>query len=151
MKTEQQSQLDRALASIRAAEAGPTDDDLAAAPVLELWRPLANIHAAVVLWGQVTGHPRIGASTITTSRLIALDRQAGWARTYSRWYRLGEPFSEFEANVARDLKISEARKGVVSFELAGFVAVDDDNLVDRLLAAFIAHVQNAAIENRVKH
>ncbi|MDD9739187.1 ATP-dependent Lon protease [Marinovum sp. SP66] len=151
MSHEERDLLESALIAIRAVKTGPTPEDLENAPILDLWRPLANAHGAVVLWGQVTGHPRITASRIITSRLFALDRQAGWARTYSRWYRLGEPFSEFEANVARDLKISEVKRGVISFEVAGFVPVDDPDLLDRLMAAFIARVHTAEAERHRRH
>ncbi|WP_308445297.1 MULTISPECIES: DUF6634 family protein [Methylobacterium] len=43
-----------------------------------------------VLVGRVEGHPCLpGRRTIATSRLLALDPVLGWARTSSRWYRLG--------------------------------------------------------------
>lgn len=81
--------LDRLAAAIAAAEARPTADDLAAAPVIDLWRPLVSPTGVVVLCGFVAGHPRLGNALTRTSPLVALDVSAGHARTVSRWYRLG--------------------------------------------------------------
>jgi hypothetical protein len=66
----------------------PTDADLAGAPVIDLWRPA--IRQCSTLIGLVTGHPLIGNGRPTlTSHLFAIDAEAGWARTWSRYYRLG--------------------------------------------------------------
>ncbi|NVO23320.1 DUF6634 family protein [Donghicola mangrovi] len=43
------------------------------------------------LRGWVEGHPRLGTSLIQTSLLIHISKDRKWARTLSRWYRLGEP------------------------------------------------------------
>lgn len=45
-----------------------------------------------VLVGVVTGHPRLrhGARCIT-SPLVRIEPDKGWARTFSRYYRLGRP------------------------------------------------------------
>lgn len=94
------SQYDRVLDAIAAAEAGPFKIDLLNAPVLDVWRPLISAHGHVVLWGKVSGHPHLGDDDITTSRLIAIRPDAGWARTASRWYRLGRPFTKLEADLA---------------------------------------------------
>lgn len=76
------------LERLRAGD-GPTQAELAAAPLLETWglQPSAQ---HVVLCGYVTDHPRlVDGDWITTSPVVwmAADRQA--ARTVSRWYRLG--------------------------------------------------------------
>lgn len=81
--------LDQLAASTAAAEAGP--DDLAAAPVIDLWQPLVSRSGAIVLCGFVAGHPRLGDALTRTSQLIALDAGAGHARTASRWYRPASP------------------------------------------------------------
>ncbi len=39
------------------------------------------------------GHPILPDTDIITSQLFGLDATAGWARTLSRWYRLGQPIS----------------------------------------------------------
>lgn len=146
MNPEQHRRLAQLLTVISLAEAWPTSDDLAGAPLLDLWRPMANLQGSVVLWGEVSGHPRLGATTITTSRLIALDPEAGWARTLSRWYRLGQPFSAFEADLAGSMGIQEANRAILSFELAGFLPVDDPDLLARLLQAFITRVRRMEAE-----
>lgn len=45
---------------------------------------------AFALQGFSYGHPRFDdGRAIFTSQLIYADIDSGWARTYSRWYRLG--------------------------------------------------------------
>ena len=69
---------------------GPSADDLARAPVLDWWRPATRTAPALI--GLVAGHPRLRAGATTmTSDLFAIDADAGWARTWSRVYRLGRP------------------------------------------------------------
>lgn len=138
--------LARTLTAIAAAEAGPPPEDLAAAPTLDLWRPLATLDLTPVLWGHVRSHPRLAPGPAVTSRLIALNRPDGWARTLSRWYRLAESFSEFEVAPARKAGVSGKRMRVLSFELGGYLPVDDPAVLDRLLAAYIARVRAFAPE-----
>lgn len=66
----------------------PTDRDLGDAPRLEDWRAVTKrVH---VLTGRVSGHPTIpDGRRIATSEIYASDE--GWARTLSRFYRLGRP------------------------------------------------------------
>lgn len=80
--------LDRALVSITAAEAGPSALELDSAPELDLWRPQITVIGQLVLEGDVRGHPTLGDKAIITSPVIALDPDAHWAKTVSRWYRL---------------------------------------------------------------
>jgi hypothetical protein len=75
------------------AERGPAPEDLAGAPVLTQWSPALARRSDLVLAGHVTGHPRLTGPWICTSPLVALDARAGWARSWSRWYRLGEPMA----------------------------------------------------------
>ena len=67
----------------------PTDTQLAEAPVIERWRVTSR--PAYCLIGEVTGHPLMtGAGRrIVTSDVVLIDGERGWARTKSRWYRLG--------------------------------------------------------------
>lgn len=60
--------------------------DLRDAPLLTNWT--ASHRLRPCLAGTVIGHPRLGDRTISTSELFAIDRKAGWARTFSRFYRL---------------------------------------------------------------
>jgi len=76
------------------AERGPTPEDLAQAPVLSPWAPALGRSGEFVLTGHVAGHPCLGEAWIRTSVLAGLDPQGRWARSWSRWYRLGEPMGE---------------------------------------------------------
>jgi hypothetical protein len=40
------------------------------------------------------GHPLLGDRDVVTSEVYAIDRQAGWVRTLSRFYALGAPASD---------------------------------------------------------
>lgn len=74
---------------IEAIEEGiaPSQQDLLSAPVLTGWSKVA--HQVPVIAGFVAGHPSI-KNLIMTSQVYASDGQT-WARTLSRWYRLGRP------------------------------------------------------------
>ena len=68
----------------------PTEAEMATAPWISGWR--VDFRVDVALVGVANKHPVLGEGRlITTSWLVALDRNAGWARTESRVYRLGEP------------------------------------------------------------
>jgi hypothetical protein len=70
--------------------AKPDPEDLADAPRLEEWRTATR--EVRILAGRVYGHPSIpDGRRITTSDLYAIDRTRTWARTMSRYYRLGSP------------------------------------------------------------
>jgi hypothetical protein len=73
-----------------AAGEAPTATDLAQAPLLVDWR-LMLTWAGVGLVGFAAGHPVLGSKTIATSPVWALDPALRWARTLSRFYRLGVP------------------------------------------------------------
>jgi hypothetical protein len=76
------------LAAVIERGAPPPAADLAQAPIIDLWRPAVCTQTGLL--GVVAGHPRIidGRSALTTS-IFAIDVDAGWARTWSRFYRLG--------------------------------------------------------------
>ena len=59
------------------------------APILEEWRLAVRTVPCFV--GLSTGHPKLPGARreIITSQIIAFSPQLGWARTLSRWYRLG--------------------------------------------------------------
>lgn len=95
MSVEEAVTLEAALAAFDAITTGvaPTARDLAAAPFLTGWRHCLVPSVERVLIGTAEEHPRLpGRRNIVTSRLLALDGEAGWARTVSRFYRLGRPF-----------------------------------------------------------
>jgi len=72
---------------------GPTEADLADAPFLEGWS--RERRPAFCLVGRAFGHPRLtgAGQPVMTSDLWVLNEEQGWARTISRWYRLGRPLS----------------------------------------------------------
>jgi Family of unknown function (DUF6634) len=61
------------------------------APVLDRWVLGQTIVPCLV--GLSTGHPRLAGENrlIVTSDLWLLSEDRSWARTLSRWYRLGRP------------------------------------------------------------
>lgn len=86
--------LEAALAAFDRLTAGGAPDpyELAAAPILSGWRRSLMPTVEPILVGTITGHPHLsGRRNVATSRLLALDPVDGWARTLSRWYRLGAP------------------------------------------------------------
>jgi hypothetical protein len=92
MSVDEAVTLEAALAAFDAVTVGaaPTARDLAAAPRLVDWRHCLVPTVERVLIGTAEGHPRLpGRRSVVTSPLLALDAEAGWARTVSRFYRLG--------------------------------------------------------------
>lgn len=86
--------LESALAAFDRLTAGAAPDrhELSAAPILSGWRRSLMPTVEPVLLGTVSGHPHLsGRRNVATSRVLALDPVDGWARTLSRWYRLGAP------------------------------------------------------------
>lgn len=83
-----------ALAALDQLTAGAMPDrhELAAAPRLDGWRRTLVPAIEPALVGRVADHPRLrGPRQVVTSRLLAIDADGGWARTLSRYYRLGRP------------------------------------------------------------
>ena len=69
----------------------PSAADLAGATVIDCWLPTTRLAPALI--GLVTGHPRVGSESAKgtiTSEVFAVNTTAGWARTWSRFYRLGD-------------------------------------------------------------
>jgi hypothetical protein len=65
---------------------------LTGAPSIWNWRPILRPRPA--LHGWTMGHPLLGDRDVVTSEVYAIDRQAGWVRTLSRFYALGAPASD---------------------------------------------------------
>jgi hypothetical protein len=79
---------------------GPIESELQAAPLLSgYWRASRPVPC---LMGRVEGHPSIFAKMATTSDLWAIAPEHRWARTYSRWYRLGQSEGELAAQHGTD-------------------------------------------------
>lgn len=111
---------------------GPSAEDIASAPRIDRWEVMVSPSGAPVLWGHVTGHPRLGHCELRTSRVIGMDHRAGWARTYGRWYVLGPSRADFEPGAAAI---------TASVDLRGFRPLRDEAGLTRLMAAFIARAQ----------
>ena len=76
-----------------AKNGGPTTEQLAAAPLLSPWR--GTTRSSPALTGLVFGHPRLADNRpALTTELFAIDIDAGWARSWSRFYRLGQPLKD---------------------------------------------------------
>jgi hypothetical protein len=81
------------LAIIRAGQ-GPSQAELDAAPVLQDW--YLEPEVGLVLVGRVEGHPVLDPKWIRTSQLHHYDELRSFARTLSRYYRLGRRRDEGE-------------------------------------------------------
>jgi hypothetical protein len=88
----EQARLIALLSDMDQLRAGVRPEHLAAdAPFLDRWtvgyRPVA------CLVGLSTGHPLLPGDgrQIATSDLMLMSQDRSWARTLSRWYRLGRP------------------------------------------------------------
>ncbi|MDC9824841.1 hypothetical protein PRN20_13985 [Devosia sp. ZB163] len=62
--------------------------ELEEAPSLNGWSPVMRPVGG--LSGYVEGHPLLGCRHVVTSEVFAIDAERGWARTFSRFYRLGD-------------------------------------------------------------
>lgn len=93
------------------ADIDPTEGEFAAAPLLDGWEVVRDAFDYTILYGRVTGHPTLKGPAIRTSPLLRLNLPAGWARTYSRFYRLGAPLSHTGGEARRALLAAAAAKG----------------------------------------
>lgn len=66
---------------------GPSSAELALAPRIDDWRPC--VRAEPALTGLISGHPSASGLSVT-SGLYVLDPDRGFARTFSRFYLLGD-------------------------------------------------------------
>ncbi|MDH2329076.1 ATP-dependent Lon protease [Cereibacter sp. SYSU M97828] len=127
---------------------GPSPEELASAPLLQNWRPLLDMSGVVVLWGHVENHPLLGNDAITTSRLFRLDTEQGFARTWSRWYRLGTPFTDLEHDLLQSISPETGNRGTVMFELPGYQTVPKSENVQELLSDFKRRMQKLARQHQ---
>lgn len=78
---------------MEAVRRGVSPEELAGShpPVLASWT--IGVGRNLYLEGLSTGHPKLRGQDrlISTSELFLLSENQAWARTLSRWYRLGEP------------------------------------------------------------
>lgn len=81
---------------------GPTSAELEHAPLLNGYH--LEPYLSFCLGGQVTRHPILGNTHSHTSQLWAINQQGGWARTFSRYYRLGNSIKNLREELERQLK-----------------------------------------------
>ncbi|MEP5761699.1 MAG: DUF6634 family protein [Litoreibacter sp.] len=111
--------FDEVLNAIADAERGPTDEDISNAPCVNHYRLERTGECAQRIYGQVRDHPEIDDPYVTTTPLLGFEPDAGWARTRSRWYRLGPdwllPNPEERDEMARAIQrlLKAARKWVI--------------------------------------
>ena len=68
------------------------------APILDEWR--LAVRPVPCLVGLSTGHPRLPGDrrSIVTSEIFLMAEELGWARSFSRWHRLGRRFDDTAGN-----------------------------------------------------
>jgi hypothetical protein len=71
------------------AGAGPTEADLASAPILFDWEPKLTQAQEPAIRGVVRGHPAIPDGETLRAEILALDPDLSWIRTWTGYYRLG--------------------------------------------------------------
>ncbi|WEK03882.1 MAG: hypothetical protein P0Y65_17060 [Candidatus Devosia phytovorans] len=65
----------------------PAVESMIEAPLVEDWVLGYRLEPALI--GTVVGHPLLADGPVTTSGIFYMDPSAGFARTLSRYYRLG--------------------------------------------------------------
>lgn len=83
--------------SLELSKVGPSSAELDLAPTLSPWSAILDPeYGGAILVGAQDGHPTLRGKFINTSRLCGLDKEGAWARTSTRWYRLGQNGSRRE-------------------------------------------------------
>ena len=85
-----QSYLDRISAGI-----GPTEADLARAPILFNWEPKLTPTHEPAIRGVVRGHPAIPDGEVLRAEILAVDPDLSWIRTWTGFFRLAESSVQF--------------------------------------------------------
>lgn len=76
--------------SLVAGARGPHPDELDGAPLMSDWLIVWHPHwERLVLIGAPSGHPTCKGRVTRSSPICGIDAEGRWARTISRWYRLG--------------------------------------------------------------
>jgi hypothetical protein len=73
-----------------AAGAGPTEADLARAPLLVGWEPKLTPTQEPAIRGIVHGHPIIPDGEVLRAEILAVDPDLSWIRTWTGYFRLAE-------------------------------------------------------------
>ena len=70
----------------------PSEHALSSAPFIDAWKVV--LRPVPCLVGICGDHPRLNGPVVTTTDLWVFAPDLGWARTLSRFYRLGTPRPE---------------------------------------------------------
>jgi hypothetical protein len=93
--------------------AGPTDAEIAAAPLIEEWYAVLT-PTGLRLAGVVSRHPLFGNGTTVISQVWAADAGGRWVRTISRFYRLGRAAAgNIAAETGRRRRSATAVEGIL--------------------------------------
>lgn len=104
MSTLLRETLSRLATSIAESATPPAPSALEAAPLLVAWAPVLSM-LRPCLMGRVFGHPdHEDGADIQTSPILAFDEERGYARSSSRWYRLGRTIHEDDPDLAAHMK-----------------------------------------------
>ncbi|MFZ3583414.1 DUF6634 family protein [Loktanella sp. DJP18] len=115
----------------------PTDAELEVAPILHNYAMISGVfETRPMLIGEVEGHTELRPGMISTSGVVLIDTEAGFARTQSRWYRLGTPadFDDEAQNTTRAMQRFDAFTVVNADEFAKMIA-DERALLKQALEA----------------
>ena len=77
-----------------ASGAAPTEEDLAAAPVLNRWRPEMSARGHAAVGGIVSGDELYEDGEFVHIEIVAADPECTWIRSLLGWYRLGDEMQE---------------------------------------------------------
>ena len=135
--------LDALIKALDAAETGPSEIDLADAPKLDHWRALESPSGTPILWGDASGHPRLGDIWITSSHLIALNPEQSWARTVSRWYVLVSPFVVPASGAGISIDAHDAAADYPHVDIMGYCPLGDMFRLSQLLETWSGRIRQA--------
>lgn len=105
----------------------PSESQLAAAPLIDYYQWITR--PVTCLAGHISGHPLGSSTSGRTSELMYIATTKGWARTRSRYYRLGRRVDAPEARGAGPGPVSGAEHALL--RAIGWGDMDEGNRVDR--------------------
>lgn len=148
ISSEDRAWIDSALHAIAAVESGPSEADIANAPVIAHWKPAISPFGHVILLGEIVDQPNLDKTSLTTSKLIAIHPEAGWARTVLCWYRLAQPVAATEEALARSLGLKNPTAASLKFAMPGFITMDDMANLDEILTENIVRIRKIDAADR---
>lgn len=112
--------------SLELSKLGPSTAELDLAPTLSPWSAILDPkYGGAILIGAQVGHPTLRGEFINTSRLCGLDTEGAWARTSTRWYRLGDRANQQELGSMLYGRVGHANALVLTrFEAQAYIKAD---------------------------